>query len=196
MKTICYMRVSSAKKLQRQSTQMQRHALSAWLKQQRIKSTDTVWFEDYSTGRNDKREGFQRMMELCRQGAVSQICVWKLDRLHRDTINTLNTIRELMTLKIKITCLTQGLVFEDNAYSQFLITLTGALASMESAHASERIRAGLAVAKSKGIKLGKPRDDAKRERIQRMIDKGKSIAEVSTRLGCTRANVYKLLKTA
>ncbi len=195
MKTICYMRVSSPKRSGKQSTELQRHALKQWAKEQRLKPDQILWLEDYSTGRNDKREGFQELMRLCREGKVNQICLWKIDRLHRDTINTLNTIKELMTLKIKITCLTQGLVFEENAYSAFLITLMSALASMESQHASERIKAGLAVAKENGVKLGRKPDQRQRQRILKMKAQGKSVAQIADQLGKRRQTIYAMLKT-
>jgi len=56
-----------------------------------------------------------------------------------------------MQLKIRIVVTTQGLTFDDSPYSIFLIQLFAALAELESNHASERIKAGLSVARAKGM---------------------------------------------
>ena len=50
-------------------------------------------------------------------------------------------------------------------YSIFLIQLFTALAELESNHCSERIKAGLSVAKNKGVKLGRPLDQKKRAQL-------------------------------
>ncbi len=138
------------------------------------------------------------MMELFRapNSQYKQLIIFKLDRLGRSAISTMNVISELLSLGVKIVVLTQGFVFDSSAMSQFMVAIFSALAQLESDHASERIKAGLAVAKNNGVRLGKPRNDKKRERIQTLLDKGKSVADISKTLRCTRQNVYAYLKAS
>lgn len=199
MKTIAYMRVSSQKinGHSRQSTGSQRNAIKRHLAAHRTK--DVTWLEDYASGkRQDNRPEFQRMMELFRapNSQYKQLIIFKLDRLGRSAISTMNVISELLSLGVKIVVLTQGFVFDSSAMSQFMVAIFSALAQLESDHASERIKAGLAVAKNNGVRLGKPRNDKKRERIQTLLDKGKSVADISKTLRCTRQNVYAYLKAS
>lgn len=94
---------------------------------------------------------------------------------------------------IRIDVTTQGLSFDSSPFSTFLIQLFSALAELKSNHASERIRAGLAVAKSKGKKLGRKPNDKRRSQIKRWRDKGMKVAEIPKRLRLTRQAVYSTL---
>lgn len=192
MKTICYLRVSSPKRngKSRQKTDSQKLALRRYCQSNGIRKP--TYIEDHATGRNQDRQGFQQALEACRSEKCQQLIVWKLDRLGRSMIETIKTIRELMTLKIKIIVTTQGLTFDQSPYSIFLIQLFAALAELESNHASERIRAGLSVARAKGTKLGRPLDQRKRAKLQ-IWDKAKvPVKDQAKRLGLSLASVYAM----
>lgn len=94
---------------------------------------------------------------------------------------------------IRIDITTQGLSFDQSPFSTFLIQLFASLAELESNHASERIRAGLAVAKSKGKRLGRKPNDKRRSQIQRWRSKGMKVAVIAERLGKSRQAVYSML---
>ena len=192
MKTICYCRVSSPKRngRSRQKTDSQKLALKRYCQEHGIKRP--TYIEDHATGRNQDREGFQQVMEACRNGKSQQLIVWKLDRLGRSMIETIKTIRELMTLKIRIVVTTQGLTFDQSPYSIFLIQLFAALAELESNHASERIKAGLSVAKAKGTKLGRPLDQKKRAKLSRWNAAKVPVKEQAKRLKISLASVYAM----
>ena len=107
-------------------------------------------------------------------------------------IETIKTIQELMTLKIRIVITTQGLTFDDSPYSIFLIQLFAALAELESNHASERIKAGLSVAKAKGTKLGRPLDEKKREKLLGWSRAKLPVKTQAKRLKISLASVYAM----
>lgn len=192
MKTICYMRVSSPKRNghSRQKTDSQKLALKNYCRFQGIKRA--TYIQDYATGRNQDRQGLQEVLTACRQGRCQQVVIWKLDRLGRSAVETIRTIRELMTLNVKIVITTQGLTFDQSPYSTFLIQLFAALAELESNHASERIKAGLQVSKAKGMKLGRPLDQKKRAKLSKW-DKAKiPIKQQAKRLGISMTSVYAM----
>ena len=191
MKTICYLRVSSPRRNghSRQSTESQRHALKSYCKLFKLKPT---FIEDHATGRNQERDGFKQVMEACREKRCEQLIVWKLDRLGRSAVETIRTIQELLTLNIKVVVTTQGLTFDKSPYATFLIQLFAALAELESNHASERIKSGLAVAKAKGVKLGRKCDERKRLKIAKWSRLKVSVATQAARLGVSRSAVYAL----
>ena len=115
-----------------------------------------------------------------------------LDRLGRSMIETIKTIQELMALKIRIVVTTQGLTFDQSPYSIFLIQLFAALAELESNHASERIKAGLAVARANVKKLGRRIDEEKRAKLLRWQEAKLPVIEQARRLGVTSAAVYAM----
>ncbi len=100
--------------------------------------------------------------------------------------------KELMQLKIRFVVTTQGLTFDDSPYSIFLIQLFAALAELENNHASERIRAGLAVARANGKKLGRRIDEKKRAKLLRWQAAKLPVKKQAKRLGVTPAAVHAM----
>ena len=87
---------------------------------------------------------------------------------------------------------TQRLTFDDSPYSIFLIQLFAALAELESKHCSERIRAGLSVARAKGKTLGRPVNQKQRAKLLRWQQAKLPVKEQARRLGISQAAVYAM----
>ncbi len=192
MKTICYMRVSSPKRngKSRQKTDSQKLALRRYCQAHGIQRP--TYIEDHATGRNEDRPGFQQALDACRNGSCKRLICWKIDRLGRSAISCMRTIAELMELGVRIDVITQGITFDNSPYSKFLIGLFSILSQLESDHASERIRSGLAVARHKGVRLGRPLDQKKRGKLERWDKAGIPVKEQAKRLGVTPAAVYAM----
>ena len=107
-------------------------------------------------------------------------------------LETIKTIQELMQLKVRIVVTTQGLTFDDSPYSIFLIQLFAALAELESNHCSERIKAGLSVARAKGKTLGRPVNQKQRAKLLRWQDAKLPVKVQAKRLGISQAAVYAM----
>ena len=189
MQTICYLRVSSPKVngKSRQKTDSQKLALKNYCQMNGIKSPKFI--QDHATGRNQDREGFQKVMAACRSNKCQQIIIWKLDRMGRSMIETISTIRELMALNVQIVVTTQGLIFDQSPYSTFLMQLFAALAELESNHASERIKAGL---RASDKKLGRPLDEKKRAKLLKWNERKIPVKEQAKRLKRSLASVYAM----
>lgn len=104
----------------------------------------------------------------------------------------MQTIAELMELGVRIDVITQGITFDNSPYSKFLIGLFSILSQMESDHASERIRAGLQVARAKGTKLGRPVNKKQRAKLLRWQQAKLPVKEQAKRLGISLASVYAM----
>ncbi|RJR13718.1 recombinase family protein [Candidatus Parcubacteria bacterium] len=183
-----YLRVSSRNG--RQTTDSQRHAIKAYVQTHRLKPVK--YFEDKATGRNEQRPAFQTMMDEARQGKLSKIIVWKMDRIGRTAIETIRTIQELMSLSVDIHVITQGLTFDKSPYSMFLIQLFSCLSELESSQISERIRAGLDVARENGVKLGRRNDHKKRAKLIKWQAQGVAVKIQAQRLGISRSAIYAM----
>lgn len=190
--TAAYLRVSSRKKTGKQKTDSQRLELSKYIKTHSVKPVK--WFEDFKTGRTTKRNALQQIIADCRSGRCDQLIMYKLDRLSRNCRQTLELVEDLIAHGVQIVCVSQGLTFDDSPMGKFTLQIWAAVSELESNHISERTKAGLAVARSNGKRLGAAPDKAKRNNIARMKDKGLSLRAMAQATGTTRQSVHAMLK--
>jgi len=150
------------------------------------------WFSD--TGISGKtcasqRPEFARLLEKIRDGET--LVVSKLDRLGRDSIDVLQTVRMLSDRQIKVIVHQLGQTDLTSAAGKLLLTMLSAVASMERDLLIERTQAGLARARAEGKRLGRPCKTTETQRIEirDLLAQGKSVSEVARFYGVSRANI-------
>jgi DNA invertase Pin-like site-specific DNA recombinase len=157
------MRVSSAD--DRQTVDLQRDALVAAGVDHRHLHTDKA------SGARDGRPGLKACLEYLNPGDT--LIVWKLDRLGRSLPHLLAIVTDLKTRGIAFRSLTEQMD-TTTPHGELLFSLFGALAQYERALTRERVMAGLAAAKRRGRKGGRPPmiDTETLERITAALDGG------------------------
>lgn len=140
---IGYARVSSDE----QHLDMQIDALQAH-------GCDVIFSDQGISGASFERPGLNRALESAVAGTT--IVVWRLDRLGRSLINLISIINNLREAQVQFVSLTES-IDTGSPVGRFTFHLIAALAEFERALISERTRAGLASAKNRGKKLGRPR---------------------------------------
>lgn len=140
-----YMRVSSAD--DRQSVDLQRDALVA------AGVDDRHLHKDKASGARDDRPGLKACLDYLTAGDT--LVVWKLDRLGRSLPHLLTIVTELKARRVAFRSLTEQM---DTATPQgeLLFSIFGALAQYERAITRERVIAGLAAARRRGRRGGRP----------------------------------------
>lgn len=115
--------------------------------------------EETGSGANNQRPGLARVLQLARAGKVDVVVVWKLDRFGRSALDVLMNVRQLQAAGVRFYCATQGLDVQANgdAMSQLFLTVLAACAEFERTLICDRTRMGLAAARRRGVKLGRPR---------------------------------------
>lgn len=142
---IGYMRVSTDN--DRQSTDLQRDALlAAGVDARHL-------FQDYASGARDDRPGLAKALEYLQSGDV--LVVWKLDRLGRSLPHLLGIVSSLKEKRVGFRSLTESMDTTTPS-GEFLFQVFGALAQYERALTRERVIAGLAAAKRRGRRGGRP----------------------------------------
>lgn len=185
---IGYMRVSKADGSQ--STDLQRDALLA-------AGVETVnLYEDHASGKKDDRPQLASCLKGMRAGDT--LLVWKLDRLGRDLRHLVNTVHNLTERGIGLKVLTgEGAAIDTTTASGKLVFgIFAALAEFERALISERTIAGLASARARGRKGGRPykMTPAKiRLAMASMGHKETKIGALCEELGVTRQTLYRHL---
>ena len=98
----------------------------------------------------EKRTDFKRMLDDCKKGKIDRIITKSTSRFARNTIDTLNTVRELKSLGVTIYFEKENLDTE-NLSSENLLTLYSLFAQEESMNISKNCKKGIRMAMSKGI---------------------------------------------
>lgn len=145
---IGYMQVSKADGSQ--ATDLQRDALIAT----GIESAHL--YEDQASGKREDRPGLAACLKALRSGDT--MIVWKLDRLGRDLRHLINTVHDLAGRGIGLKVLTgHGAAIDTTtAAGKLVFGIFAALAEFERELIAERTLAGLAAARVRGRRGGRP----------------------------------------
>ena len=90
----------------------------------------------------EHRAGFLAMMEDCRAGKIDRILTKSVSRFARNTVDSLNAIRELKALGIGVDFEKEN-IFTLDSKGEFLITIMSSLSQEESRSISENVRWGI-----------------------------------------------------
>src|SRR3546814_20428577 len=110
-------------------------------------------YSDKASGARDDRAGLKACLDYMNAGDT--LVVWKLDRLGRSLPHLLALVPDLKERGIAFRSLTEQMD-TTTPHGALLFSLFGALAQYERALTRARIMAGLAAAKRRGPKGGRP----------------------------------------
>jgi len=184
---IGYMRVSSEN--DRQTTALQHDALiSAGVDARHL-------FEDKASGARDDRPGLKRCLDFLKAGDT--LVVWKLDRLGRSLPHLLDIVASLRDGGVAFRSLTEGMD-TNTPHGELLFHIFGALAQYERALTRERVQAGLAAARRRGRRGGRPTTvtTEKLEAVIAALEGGASKAAVCRTFGIARSTLIDTLARA
>ena len=183
---IGYMRVSKADGSQ--STDLQRDALlAAGVDQAQL-------YEDQASGKREDRPGLTSCLKALREGDT--LMVWKLDRLGRNLRHLINTVHDLTARGVGLKVLTgQGAAIDTTSASGKLVFgIFAALAEFERELISERTVAGLASARARGRKGGRPFKMTAAKLRLAMASMGQpetKVGELCAEMNITRQTLYR-----
>lgn len=143
-----------------------------------------------------QRPEFSRLISQIRDGET--LVVSKLDRLGRDAVDVLQTVRDLGDRNIQVIVLQLGKTDLSSPTGKLLLTMLTAVAAMERDLLIERTQAGLARAKAEGKTLGrKPKtSEDQRVSIRDQLNSGVSVSKVARDYGISRAAVISIRRAA
>jgi DNA invertase Pin-like site-specific DNA recombinase len=181
MARIGYARVSTID----QDLQVQRDRL-------RAEGCEIIRSEKVSGVSREGRSELATVIEFMRNG--DELVVTRLDRLGRDTRDVLNIVHECQQRGAHVTILDPH-VSTRGEMGHVILTVLGMVAQMERRFIKERQREGIKRAKAAGVyKGGKSRLDY--ALIVRLASEGKTPTMISKQVGCSRMQVYRVLKEA
>ena len=185
---IGYARVSKADGSQ--TTDLQRDALLAeGVQEKHI-------YEDHASGKKDDRPGLSNCLKALREGDT--LIVWKLDRLGRDLHHLVNTVHDLTAKNIGLKVLTgHGAAIDTTtAAGKLVFGIFAALSEFEREMIKERTLAGMASARARGRKGGRPYKMTQAKLRLAMASLGQletKIGPLCKELGITKQTLYRHL---
>ncbi len=154
----------------------------------------TATFSDEGvSGSKDKRPGLDAMLAQARKRSFDVLVVYRSDRLFRSLKHMVNVLDELAALGISFVSVTE--VFDSTTpQGQLLLHLVSAFSEFERAVLIERVRSGLAAARRRNVRLGRPKVGFDREKALQLRAQGLSYREVAQQVGVSLATIQRLVK--
>ncbi|MDG5483347.1 recombinase family protein [Mycolicibacterium gadium] len=153
-------------------------------------------FSDVMSGARDDRPGLADLMAYVREGDT--VVVWKLDRLGRNMLHILQTVKDLTERRVTLVSVTDGIDSSTPA-GRMMIGVLGSLAEYERELIKERTALKRAASQSNGTKFGRPRKVADADHIataRRMQADGHTGKDIAKYLGVSRATLYRYFASA
>jgi DNA invertase Pin-like site-specific DNA recombinase len=153
----------------------------------------TKTFSDTMSGARDDRPGLAALLDYVRDGDT--VVVWKLDRLGRNTLHILETVKALTDRGVTLISTTDG-IDSSTAAGRMMIGVLGSLAEYERELVKERTALKRAMSLANGTKFGRRKKIAEQSHIataRRMKDDGHTARDVAKYLGVSRATLYRYL---
>jgi DNA invertase Pin-like site-specific DNA recombinase len=153
----------------------------------------TKTFSDTMSGAKDNRPGLRALMEYVRDGDT--VVVWKLDRLGRNTLHILETVKALTDRGVRLISTTDG-IDSSTAAGRMVIGVLASMAEFERELVKERTALKRQASRAKGTRFGRPAKVADSAHIAtaiRMKTDGHTARDIAKFLGVSRATLYRYL---
>ena len=148
MKIAAYCRVSTEKEAQIDSLEKQIEFFNEFTKKNGYELYKLYADEGISGKQIKHRKQFQQMMQDAKAKKFDKVVVKDVSRFARNTVDLLQSIRELKSYGIEVDFLNNGEIMEGG--SEFILTILGAMAQQESANMSKRVKFGKDITAKKG----------------------------------------------
>jgi DNA invertase Pin-like site-specific DNA recombinase len=147
------------------------------------------------SGAKARRPALDGLMADARRRGFDALAVVKLDRLGRSLHHLLTLLGEFEALGVDLISLDDGLD-TSTPVGRLFFQIRGAFAEYERSLIRERTRAGLAAAKRRGKRLGRPRAIRGSDTftMERLLQKGSSLRAVARELKVDPATVSREAK--
>lgn len=149
--------------------------------------------EDIRSGVKERKKR-EEIMDAARRRQIDTVLVWKLDRWGQSLHDLFESMKELSDLGVHFVSVTEMIDLTTPA-GEALAGMLSVFAKFERDILRERVRAGIAHARSKGQRHGRPATARKHKtKIQALFEKGLNKSEIARQLSISRTSVRRLLE--
>lgn len=155
----------------------------------------TVIYADHASGGTQDRPDWQACKRSLGEGDT--LVVSRIDRLGRSLIDLVSIIDDLGARGIAFRSLHEG-IDTSSTPGKMLFHLVASFAEYERSLIRERTKDGLAHARRRGIRVGRPPalTKAQQEEARRMRKNGYSLAQIASLLGASTSTIHRALNSS
>jgi DNA invertase Pin-like site-specific DNA recombinase len=147
---------------------------------------DTGW-----SGAKKDRPQLEKMMTAARLHRFDVVMCWKLDRFGRSVANFIEALQQLEHWGVRFMCTSQSIdTDQQNPGSRLLMQILAAVAEFERSMIRERVKAGLAAAVRRGVKLGRHKRIWDRDKAIQLYQRGKTFRQIAEECGVSVGAVH------
>ena len=134
------------------------------------------------SGAKERRPQLDRLLIDCRKRGVDAVVVYRYDRFARSLRQLVNALCEFEALGIQFVSLHEG-VDTSTPNGRLVFGIFASIAEFERELIRERVRSGLAAARARGKRLGRPRAHVDASRIAVLRAQGCGWRKIARELG-------------
>jgi DNA invertase Pin-like site-specific DNA recombinase len=142
------------------------------------------------SGAKERRPQLDLLLAVCRKRRVDAVVVYRYDRFARSLRQLVNALEEFRSLGIEFISLHEG-VDTSTPNGRLVFGIFASIAEFERELIRDRVKSGIAAAKSRGKTLGRPRVSVDAARIACLRASGLSWPKIAAELGVSVGTVYQ-----
>ena len=185
-----YLRVSTGS----QAVENQRRELAA-AAEQRGWAVVELYSDNGVSGAKgrEQRPAFDRLCRDAIAGKFDVIAAWSVDRLGRSVLHLATFVEDMRGAGVGLFLLKQG-IDSETPTGRAMLGMCSVFAELEREIIRERVHAGLARARAKGKRLGRPTTvtGATEQRIRKMLEGGTGKLKIARTLGVGVSTVQRV----
>jgi DNA invertase Pin-like site-specific DNA recombinase len=189
MRVALYGRVSTAE----QNAAMQIEELRAYCQRRQWDIVDE-FIDTGVSGAKERRPALDRLLVEAKRRKFDAVLVYRYDRFARSLRQLVNALCEFDALGIHFVSLHEG-VDTSTPNGRLVFGIFASIAEFERELIRGRVRSGLAAARLRGKRLGRPRLAIDAAKATSMRAQGRSLRAIAAELGCSHALVNKTLSS-
>ena len=185
MTAAIYARVSTGE----QKPDMQLQELRAYCDR---RGWQRVEYSDVMSGARLDRPGLDKLRADARRRLFDLVVVWRFDRFARSTRDLVNALDEFSNLGIQFVSLHES-VDTTTPNGRLVFHIFAAIAEFERELIRDRVRSGLAAARARGTRLGRPTVPVDAPQVARLRAEGRSWRFIAAELGIPATSAKRAL---
>ena len=143
-------------------------------------------------GSREQRPALDKLIADCRKRIVDAVVVYRYDRFARSLRQLVNALDEFRSLGIDFISIHEG-VDTSTPNGRLVFGIFASIAEFERELIRDRVRSGLAAARAKGKRIGRPRLAVDVRRIESLRRQGRSWAEITGETGISKGTAQRAI---